>query len=144
MHCFELQSWLTMRMTERADSSVNQSEPSWLDLSAYRDVTLWVEIEGVTIGATSLTLNLQTNASKEEDLFQTMASIAITSSTLSASLGVTVLPVHIDVASTPLARWLRWQLVTTGSFSTEPAITFRIWAAAGGAGSGMGAGMGAG
>jgi hypothetical protein len=135
MHCFELQSWVTLRMSSHAPQTVNQTEPAWLDLSAYRDVTLWVEVEQATTGGASatLTLNLQTNASKEEDLFQTSASMALSTS----SLGVMVLPVHIDIASTPLARWLRWQLVSGGTFSAQPGVTFRAWAAAGGMGAGM-------
>jgi hypothetical protein len=133
MHCFELQSWVFLRTSPTQTQTISQSENAWLDLSAFRDVTLWVEIERATLGSGGTAyLNFQTNASKEEDLFQNIVQLNFAS----GLLGVTVAPVHLDIATTPLARWLRWQFTTTNQ-STRSEITFRAWAAAGGAGAGM-------
>jgi hypothetical protein len=129
MLSLELQGWVTLRMSSSFAQTCTQSEHQWLDLAGFRDVVIWVDIEHISVGGGTLVLNFQTGASKDEALFTTITSVNLAT----AALGVQALSVHVDTASVPLARWLRWQTVS-GSVSTRPDITFRAWASAARAG----------
>jgi hypothetical protein len=126
MHCFEIQGLACQKMSQGTQTR-NQSEHVWLDLSEYRDVMIWVDVHEIVLAATTFLMNFQTSATEDEALFQTIATLNLAS----VGPGAYVLPVHIDTAAIPLARWLRWQLMTQGVTSRSD-VTFQAWAAAGG------------
>jgi len=124
MRCFEMQDWATIR----GGSSIvttTQSEHQWLDLSEYRDVTVWTEIKEATVGSGSVSVSFETCPSKDDALF----AVAVTA--FSAVPGVTVSVVHRDTASVPLGRWLRWKVTQAGAGQTWD-VAFRIWVSAAG------------
>jgi hypothetical protein len=109
-----LQDFITVRTT-LPSVFTTQSEQNWLDLSAYRDVILWLDTREQS---GSPQLSYQTAVAKDEALFTTIT-------TVSPSVGITLTPILQDTASIPVARWFRWQLSGSGGD-----ITFRIWVAA--------------
>lgn len=80
----------------------------------------WLDIREV-LNATTVTFNIQTSPTKDESLFQTIATYAATGATLQ------ILKVLMASATTPLARYVRWQVT---SASTPYDATFRILVAA--------------
>lgn len=116
MHSFVLQDWLTIR---GGATQVTQPEHEWMDLEAYQDVTLWLQVSEVT---GSPTCTYQTAPTADDSLFQAMA----TAVTLTAATAPVVTQVLMLNATTPLARFVRWQLNGTGTWD----VTFRIMAAA--------------
>lgn len=114
MKSFLLQDWLVARGT----GVVTQSERTWLDLSGYRDVVAWLDIR--ELSATPPALAYQTAPAKDELLFASAA-------TVSLATGLTTTPILQDTATTPLARWFRWQL-NFGGVAGD--VEFRIWVAA--------------
>lgn len=126
MHSLVLQDWLTIRgaqQTSGSPTAVNQVEVDWLDLSGYQDIVVWLHVTEFTLGgATSITVNTQTAAGKDEVLFANMSSALVTST------GVGVNTIYSGSASQPLARWVRWQIVPTSLPSTGVwDITLRIF-----------------
>jgi|SRR5580658_6551661 hypothetical protein len=121
MHCFLLQDWLLVRMPT-STTTITQSEHAWLDLADYRDVVFWYEVKEVSNGGGTLTIALQTGPSKDEEFFTALVSPTVV-------VGAGAIVVHHDWATVPLARWLRWQLIVSGTVTTTPEITFRIWVA---------------
>jgi len=117
MHSFVLQDWITIRGS--TTTPVNQGEVGWLDLAPYEDIQFWFDVREFT-GA--ITFNFQTAPIKEEILFQTMLTGTV------ALIGSLSNPyVNRITATTPLARYVRWQLV--GPASTWD-TTFRVLVAA--------------
>jgi len=120
MHTFVLQDWTTIRGATTT-TVITQGESTWLDLTAYQDVVFWVDTRELT---GTVTMSLQTSPTKDDVYFQPlMTAFALSLSTSSP----TVKPALMASASTPLARYVRWQL--TGPAAVWDA-TFRIIAAA--------------
>lgn len=111
-----LQDYITIRTTAPA-AFITQSELTWLDLSAYRDVVLWLDTREQT-SPNGVQIAYQTAPIKDEALFTTLTS-------LTPAVGITLTPVLQDSATLPVARWLRWQ-----ASGNSADITFRIWVAA--------------
>lgn len=120
MHAFVLQDWTTIRS---GGATITQSEQEWLDLEAYQDVTLWLQVTEVS-GSTSPALSYQTSPSLDESMFQAMTG----GITLVASTAPVVTQVFMFSAAVPLARYVRWQLTVAGATSYD--ATFRIVVAA--------------
>ena len=118
MHAFMLQDWTTIRGSV---STVIQGEDNWLDLTEYQDVVLWIDCREAT--ANNVTITFQTSPTKDEILFQTLA----TASTLVGQATPVVVNATLTKAVTPVARYLRW--VIAGSGSPWDA-TFRVLVAA--------------
>jgi hypothetical protein len=116
MHSFLLQDWITIRGA--ASQTVAQGEVGWLDLAPYEDIMFWFDVREFSTAAT--TFNFQTAPTKEEILFTTMV-------TGTVSLTPSNPYVNRITATTPLARFVRWQLV--GPASAWDA-TFRVLVAA--------------
>lgn len=128
MYGYLLQDWLTIRGTQ-SGASVTQSEMDWLSFQPYQDIIMWLEVKSVALGGlTSLTLEYQTAPAKDESLFRSMTSSAIT---LAAATTPTVTPIILaQNPYTPLARWVRWKLFPNGTPSGEYGACFRIHCAA--------------
>jgi hypothetical protein len=110
-------------------ATINQTERCWLDLSAFQDVVIWTDVKAVTVGGGQVFLYAQTSPTRDEVAFSNFVQITSPSGGPITSPSVYVNPGLLASSSTPLARWLRWQL-TTSSTSSVWDITFRIFVAA--------------
>ena len=126
MYGYVLQDWITIRSTNISD--IIQSESDWMAFSSFQDIVFWADIREYTppSGSPSLTLKFETSPTKDEVLFQTMASTPV-----SVASPITPLPKVILAAApaVPLATWVRWRLTPTGT-SGPWDVTFRLLAAA--------------
>lgn len=109
---FVIEGWRTLKV---ANGSFVQEEARWIDLAAYRDVSLWLQVKSVQLdgGEPSCSLYYEVAPDRDGSLFQPVAEIA-----LGAGAGpplITGPPVVTSIAldgepAIPLARWLRWRL----------------------------------
>ena len=111
-YCALLQEWNTVGV---ASGTTTQTERGWLDLADYQDVIFSTTCANVTVGVPT-TLNFQTAPTVDNDLFLTMGSFLL-------APGQTQTLIRYQTATTPLARYVRWQL-TAGAATT---VTFRIF-----------------
>ena len=116
MRAFTLQDWITIR-SGTSNGVINQPESGWLDLSDYEDVVFWLDVKEILTGTP--TMLYQTSPTADESLFMPLAA-AVPMSTLS----VAVTKALVANATTPLARYVRWQM--TGPGPTPWDATFRI------------------
>lgn len=113
-----LQDWTTLHATN-ATSKFTQSESEELELEGFRDLTAWIHVAQATLDAT-LSVNLETAPTRDENLFQTLTTTAVGSGG-----AVYVAVSRAKFATVPLARVLRWSVIK-GSTSTDWSISFRI------------------
>ena len=116
MHAFTLQDWTTI---QGGVVTVLQGEEGYLDLTPYQDVIFWLDVRQAT-GTPGVTY--QTSPTKDESLFQGM----VTAVAMAAASTPTVTKALLSSATTPIARYLRWSITGTVSWSA----TFRIIIAA--------------
>lgn len=114
---FLLQDWNTVQLA--ASDSIVQAESDWLDLGPYTDLFGYTTTKQATAGV-SATLHLETSPSRDNDLFQAMASIALTPTSQFTTA------VRYASASVPLARWVRWRISATAAAT----VNFRVWISA--------------
>jgi hypothetical protein len=124
MYCFCLQDFITMRSVSSV-LTVVQSEPSWLDLSGFQDLALWLDVKEFSGGGT-ISMTYETSPVKDDSTYVSLASVTV-------ATGVNVTLVLKDSASTPITKWLRWKLSVASPGGTWD-TTFRIWVAANGRG----------
>ncbi len=117
MHAFILQDWTTIRGSV---TSVTQGEDGWLDLTPYQDIVLWVDCRE---SSGTPAIQFQTSPTKDETLFQNMMSSA---TNLTASTTPQIVKATLAAATTPLARFVRWQISGTPTWDA----TFRVLVAA--------------
>jgi hypothetical protein len=117
MHSFILQDWTTIRGGTGA-TTVTQGENSWLDLTPYQDIVLWVDVREAS---GTPTITFQTSPTKDESLFQN-----IVTGTSMVNNQVTAVKALMSGATVPLARYLRWQINGTPTWDS----TFRVFLAA--------------
>jgi hypothetical protein len=139
MYAFVFQDWLTIRGPQQSTGAlvpITQSEEQWLDLAGYQDVVLWGQVVELSLGgASSISLNFQTAATKDESMFVTMATGQVNGV---GGTGAGILSVLKNTALQPLARWVRWQLVPASFPSTGTwDMTFRLLLCANAPGAGM-------
>jgi len=116
---FLLQDWTHLEGT--SGNAIIQGEEGWLDLSGYTDVV--VHLSTKSCGA-NVVFQYQTSPSKDADLFSDMTAAAPITPGSDARV---VTPLRFASLSTPLARWLRWQINdSAGAYEA----TFRIWVSA--------------
>jgi hypothetical protein len=119
MHTLIVEDWITV--SGPGGDTITQDEMRWVDLEPFQDAVFYVECREAT-GSTKATIALQTAPAKDETLFQQVASTVF-----AASGTPTLLPVLLASATTPIARYCRWQI-------QGPAVawdaTFRILVAA--------------
>ena len=138
MRTFQLADWTTVRGQSAAIATqVTQDETTWLDLEAYQDVIIYLDVREITSGTPpgNITFYFETAPSKDDMrdgngnplFFQPVASAA-----LSAGSGnTTVLRALMLTAASPnvpLARYLRWRVVGVASNAWD--ATFRAIVAA--------------
>jgi hypothetical protein len=115
MRTFILQEIITVRGGTGA-GTVTQPESGWVDLSELQDIVAWLDVREAS---GSPTIAIQTSPTKDDSLFATMVSQAI-------SVGMWQLKVLLSSASVPLARYVRWQITGTPTWDA----TFRVYVAA--------------
>lgn len=119
-----LQDWLTIRaVAGNPSTGVIMSQAFWFDASAFRDVIAWLDVAEVFVSGADVGVQLlyQTAATCDEALFATLAGpIAMTAGSL------TVTQMLGSVQAFPLAKYLRWKVVPSGSTSSTWDVTFRI------------------
>jgi len=113
MHTEILQRWITV---QGSGNTVLQDEEEWLDMSGCSDATVWLDVRDVS---GTVTLSLQSAPSKDDALFNPI----IAPTALSAQQYPYVTKTIRGATSVfPLARWVRWSLTGSSSWSA----TFRI------------------
>jgi hypothetical protein len=127
MYGYILQDWITIRGTQTGVSII-QSEADWMSFQPYGDIVLWLDTKAVTLaGLTSLTLAYETSPAKDESLFTPMVAAV----TLVAGTSPLITKVLVSQNPTvPLARYVRWRLIPTGTPTGEYGACFRIFASA--------------
>jgi hypothetical protein len=123
MENYVFQDWITA--AGASTTPFVQEAKDWLGLASFSDVVFYLEIKQlVGTPAPGLTWNFQTAPTKDERLFQTLKSYGTSGIPPG---GVQVFPAITGTASapTPLATWLRWQIVATGG-TTSWSTTFRV------------------
>jgi hypothetical protein len=143
MHGHVLQDFTTIRGA--FGTTVTQGESGWLDLDAYEDLTVWIDIREVTFATsqTSLTVNIQTAPIKDEYLFVNMVTGYSQSSTTPPTTPQIQKVILSQNPTVPLGRYVRWQLVPVAGTALSWDLTFRILVCAnhvGGARQGHGGG----
>ena len=129
MYGYTIQDWITIRGATTIQQ-INMAEPDWVGFSAFEDIVFWLDVREVTIPLSAGTVNVgyQTAPAKDEILFVNMATpVAISAALATPSITKVLLSQNPTV---PLARWVRWQLNTSGTPTQTWDITFRILAAA--------------
>jgi len=120
MHAYILQDWTTIRGSS-AVLTMTQEEPGWLDLSPYQDVVFWLDVKEAL---NSPTITFQTSPSKDDYLFAAVAAGQVMPA--AGATAPVVVSALMYTASVPLARYLRWQITSSGAWDA----TFRVLVAA--------------
>lgn len=116
MHSFVLQDWINIRGPLNA--KVTQEEVGWLDLSAFQDVVIYLDVRQ---SSASPTIAFETAPARDDLLFQPLTSPA-SPITMSSSTPQ-IVRAFMATAYTPLARYLRWKI--SGDPSSSWDATFR-------------------
>jgi hypothetical protein len=126
MYGYILQDWVTIRGNSSI-TNITQGETGWLGLAPFQDIVVWLDTREVTLGgATHLQIQFETAPTKDDSLFQAMA----TAVNLDANVG-TVNITKIIMAqnpTVPLGRWVRWKILVSGAASSAWDATFRVLA----------------
>ncbi len=127
MYGYILQDWITIRGTQTGVNII-QSEADWMSFQPYSDIVFWLDTKAVSLaGLTSLTLAYETSPAKDDSLFTAMvAAVTLTAGTSPAISKVLV----SQNPTVPLARYVRWKLIPTGTPTGEYGACFRIFASA--------------
>ena len=127
MYTYLLADWTTVRGTGNNGVAL-PSEADWMSFQPYQDVIFWLDVRSVTAAGTTVTLEYQTAPAKEEALFRAMGTaLSITAATTTPTVTPYILSTNPTV---PLARFVRWKLLFTGTASGEWGACFRIHCAA--------------
>ncbi len=102
MQSFILQDWAGFAGSSAA-TNLTQDDGAWLDLASFQDATIYLEVTEVSTPPP--TIAFQTSPTREDGLFQTLASI-----TMSTGSQPNVLRGLMLGSSVPLARYLRWKI----------------------------------
>jgi hypothetical protein len=97
---------------------LRQTAEKYVDALTCKDVTVFLEVAEVT---NAPLLYVETSPMRDERLFVSMLG------TFLPTVGVAVNVVRYESATNPLARYVRWRVVGTGS--GDFSMTFRIWLA---------------
>ncbi|MBI4704206.1 MAG: hypothetical protein HY744_24110 [Deltaproteobacteria bacterium] len=115
---FLLQDWVSL--SGPGGGEIVQSEPGWLDLSPFTHAGFYLSVKYVS--SANLSLQYQSAPSADADLFQAMATEAVSATARRLTL------VRWDSAAEPMTRWVRWRLTDSGAASWS--VTFRVYLAA--------------
>ena len=119
MDSFLLTDWITIR-AEESVSSIAQPASGWLELPEHEDAYLYTDVKQVT---NSLSLGFDTAIARQEASFVPLVA------PFSLAVGLRLDGAPSQFVAVPLARFLRWRLVSGGGAGAWGA-TFRIWVAA--------------
>src|SRR5580658_27444 len=115
MHTVLLQPWTTI---SSGLTTFTQEEQEWCNVAPYSDVAgVWIDVS--LVEGTDVQLLLQSSPSHDESNFQPITPAIF----LGASSAPTFVKAVRMASTVPLGRWLRWQLLGTGS---PWGATFRI------------------
>jgi hypothetical protein len=121
VHSILLQDWTTLK--GEANTSIIQSEESWIDTAYLQDLVFWLDVRGLP--ATNVLITYETSPRKENALFMpTVGSVSMTSAGDSGVIRAT--PVLAQDALVPPGRWTRWRVSATDAW----AVTFRLFVSA--------------
>lgn len=132
MRSVTLQDWITVQAYAAASSgppvsAFNQPQPGWLDVSSFADATFWIDVAQVNPTTTgTVQLVLQSSPTLDEAYFAAVAPPI----SISASPVPLVVRTIRTPTTAPLARFLRWRLLTTNTSVGNWGATFRIRVAA--------------
>lgn len=102
--------------------SITQGDEEWLDVSQFADIAAWIEVMELTQPTSGLLLlQLESSPTGDESTFVPVIG--------PLPLGTTFAPAVFTTASagnTPLAKFLRWKLVSTGSSLWDVTMRIRI------------------
>ena len=113
-----MQDWTTIQTS--GASTVVQNESEWLDMADFLDLVFYISTQQVS--GTTPTLTFRTSPSKDEALF---TALNPGGQVLTATTNHTPIINRFATATTPLARYVRWELS-----GTTVIATFRIYVAA--------------
>lgn len=116
---FVLQDWVTVSLF--AGASISQSHSSYLELPENDDIVLYIDLRGTSLVGT---MAFQTSPSGDSGSFVNLAP-ALTLPTNPTFMITRFLAGYTPV---PLARFLRWTLLSTGGSAGY--LTFRVLVAA--------------
>jgi hypothetical protein len=120
MQTLILQDWITINGTNA--TPFIQTEPDWLDMSAFQDVFAWIDVREASPGASPPTIFLETAPARDDVLFMSMNGSA--GYALAASATPLIAQLAMGIATVPIARLLRWKVIGPGASSWD--ATFRI------------------
>jgi hypothetical protein len=121
MRAFVLQDWVTIRGGTTV-TSIIQMEANYAQMDAFQDVVFWLQVSENTTSGGTVTMNYETAPIKDESLFTAMGTKAING----AAMTPAITSVIAATATTPVARWVRWRLVGSGTFTAAWDVTFRL------------------
>jgi hypothetical protein len=112
-----LQDWITLV----ANGTITQGADSWIDVSDYEDLVIYLEVKlfASTLGP-GILMNYQTAPNYLDSDFITIASFA-------PAVGLRTDSFLASYATVPIAKYFRWQL--TSNDGGHGTATFRAWAA---------------
>jgi hypothetical protein len=106
--------------------TLSQGANGWVDLHSYCDVIAWLTTHELNAGNGTLQIGYQTAALPQDDSFITMTGPLVTVP-LTPTVGTQqVTPMLKDLMTVPLARWFRWQLISTATNSWDITFTLRL------------------
>jgi len=107
------QDWITLHTA--AAGSVVQTEPDWVAVGDFTDVSMHASVRGLTGGPRAV--HLESAPSFDADLFASIGNVRLTASS------ERTLNVKYALSTAVPAAWLRWRL----EFDFAGDITLRLW-----------------
>jgi hypothetical protein len=108
--------------------TLTQSHHAWLHLPEVPSAVAWLDVRELNASGGTVQMGYQTAPTADETSFMALSG-PTTTVPFTPSVGVTVTPLVKDFLTVPLARWFRWQITATGTFSATWDITFRLFLA---------------
>jgi hypothetical protein len=126
MFCFTLQP-LAMFRSDASTTSFTQPSNTWLDVTPFSDVVIWLHVQGANAGGGTLNFFYETSPTKEEAYFTSFVRTAFDQTSplpwLSVDKGL------LASATPAVAKWVRWRITNIGAVSSWD-MTFRVFVAA--------------
>lgn len=116
-----LQDWKTHSGAAGADDLL-QSESDWASFRPFQDIVFYTECKELDLGGSAnILVALETSPTKDESLFSILATVTL-------AVGQTVVSPVLLASNplVPLARWVRYRLMTNGAALAPWSATFRI------------------
>ena len=121
MDALLMQPWLTLS-ADSAATFIYQDVAAYLDLPGAIDLTFFLQVKSVIVTSGTVRITYQTSPSLDESAFRPMLAPVV----LDMVPLLTTTRATLSSATTPVARYLRWQLTSTGTGTWG--ATFRVYA----------------